>query len=274
MLWQHAWDVVGEAAAGDMREPLDGPGLADRAQAGFHVEPRRRQQRAAQRHDRRERRRCVEDDARLRHDLADQREAVGVHPRRGQSDHRVAHGNISARQQRAALGRSDRKAREVVIAVLVESRHLGGFAADQGATGFPAPLGDAGHNRRSRFRIELAAGKIVEEEQRFRALHHEVVDRHRHQVDADAAMQAGLDRDLDLGADAVGRRHQHGVLETRRLEVEQAAESAYFGVRPRPGGGADHRLDEIDQAVARIDIDARIRVSEPVFAVDHAQIPV
>ena len=41
-----------------------------------------------------------------------------------------------------------------------------------------------------------------------------------------------------------------------------------------PGGGADHRLDEIDQAVARIDIDARIRVSEPVFAVDHAQIPV
>ncbi len=168
----------------------------------------------------------------------------------------------------------DRKAREVVIAVLVEARHFGGLAADQGAAGFPAALGDAGHDGRSRFRIELAAGKIVEEEQRFRALHHEVVDRHRHQVDADAAMQAGLDRDLDLGADAVGRRHQHRVLETRRLEVEQAAESADFGVRARPGGGADHRLDEIDQAVARIDIDARIRVSEPVFAVDHAQIPV
>ena len=94
------------------------------------------------------------------------------------------------------------------------------------------------------------------------------------QVDADAAVQTGLDRDLDLGADPVGRRHQDGILETRRLEVEQAAESADFGVRARPGGGADHRLDEIDQAVARIDIDARIRVSEPVFAVDHAQIPV
>ena len=166
------------------------------------------------------------------------------------------------------------KPAEIVIAVLVEPRHLGGLAADQRAAGFPAALGDAGHDRRRRFRIELAAGKIVEEEQRFRALHHEVVDRHRHQVDADAAMQAGLDGDLDLGADAVGRRHQHRVLETRRLEVEQAAESADFGVRARPGGGADHRLDEIDQAVARIDIDARIRVSEPVFAVGHAQIPV
>ena len=207
-------------------------------------------------------------------DLADQRKTVGVHPRRGQSDHRVARGDIRARQQRAALGGPHRKAREVVIAVLVEPRHFGGLAADQGAAGFPAALGDAGHDRRSRLRVELAAGKIVEEEQRFRALHHEVVDRHRHQVDADAAMQAGLDRDLDLGADAVGRRHQHRVLETRRLEVEQAAESADFGVRARPGGGADHRLDEIDQAVARIDIDARIRVSEPVFAVDHAQIPV
>ena len=87
-------------------------------------------------------------------------------------------------------------------------------------------------------------------------------------------MQAGLDRDLDLGADAVGRRHQHRVLEARGLEVEQAAESADFGVGAGAGGGAHHRLDEIDQTVARIDIDARIRVSEPVFAVDHAQIPV
>ena len=163
------------------------------------------------------------------------------------------------------------KPAEIVIAVLVEAGHFGGLAADQGAAGFPAALGDAGHDRRGRLRIELAAGEIVEEEQRFGALHHEVVDRHRHQVDADAAMQAGLDRDLDLGADAVGRRHQDRILEARRLEVEQPAEPADFGVRAGAGGGADHRLDEIDQAVARIDIDARIRVSEPVFAVDHAQ---
>ncbi len=84
-------------------------------------------------------------------------------------------------------------------------------------------------------------------------------------------MQPGLDRDLDLGADAVGRRHQHRVLETRRLEVEQPAEAADFGVSAGAGGGANHRLDEIDQAVPRIDIDARIGVCEPVFAVDHAK---
>ena len=120
-------------------------------------------------------------------------------------------------------------------------------------------------------RIEFAAGKIIQKEQRLGALHHEVVDRHRHQVDADAAMQAGLDRDLDLGADAIGGGDQNRVLEARRLQIEQPAKPADFGVGAGAGGGANHRLDQIDQAIARIDIDARIRVSEPVFAVDHAQ---
>ena len=84
-------------------------------------------------------------------------------------------------------------------------------------------------------------------------------------------METGLDGDLDLGADAVGRRHQDRVLEAGGLEVEQPAEAADFRIRAGPSRGAYHRLDEIDQTVARIDIDTRIRVSEPVFAVDHAQ---
>ena len=163
------------------------------------------------------------------------------------------------------------KPAEVVIAVLVEPGHFGGLAADQRAAGFPAAFGDAGDDGGGGLRIELAAGKIVQEEQRLGALHHEVVDRHRHQVDADAAMQAGLDRDLDLGADAIGGRDQNRILEARGLEVEQPAEAADFGVGAGAGGGANHRLDEIDQAIAGIDIDARIRVSEPVFAVDHAR---
>ena len=84
-------------------------------------------------------------------------------------------------------------------------------------------------------------------------------------------MDAGFDRDLDLGADAVGGRDQDGILKACRLEVEQPAKTADLGIGAGPGGGAHHRLDEVDQAVARIDIDARISVSEPVFAVDHAK---
>ncbi len=191
-------------------------------------------------------------------------------PDEAKPDHRIAGRDIRARQQRAALGRADRKAAEVVVAVLVETGHLRGLAADQRATGFPAAFRDAGDDRSSRLRIELAAGEVVEEEQRLGALHHEVVDRHCDQVDADAAMQPGVDRDLELGSDAVGGRHQNRVLEAGGLEVEQPAKAADLGVGAGPGGGADHRLDHVDQPVARVDIDARIRVSEPVLAVRHA----
>src|SRR4051794_16360918 len=32
VFWQHAWDVIGKTAAGDVRQPLDRSGVADRAQ--------------------------------------------------------------------------------------------------------------------------------------------------------------------------------------------------------------------------------------------------
>src|SRR6185312_8988015 len=78
LLRQHARNVVGESAAGDMGEPLHRAGLADRAQARFDVEFGRREQRAAKRHHRREWRRRVEAEPRLRDDLAYQRIAVGM----------------------------------------------------------------------------------------------------------------------------------------------------------------------------------------------------
>ncbi len=156
-----------------------------------------------------------------------------MHARRGEPDHRVAGLDIVPRQQRAAFGGADRKAAEVVIAVLVQSGHFGGLAADQRTAGFPAAFGDAGHDGSRRLRIELAAGEIVQEEKRLGALHDEIIDRHRHQVDADAVMQAGLDRDLELGADAIGGRDQHRIGKAGGLEVEQAAEPADLGSRRR-----------------------------------------
>src|SRR3569833_3723642 len=42
-LRQHARNVVGEAAAGDVGEALDRAGFADRGEAGFHIDAGRRQ---------------------------------------------------------------------------------------------------------------------------------------------------------------------------------------------------------------------------------------
>ena len=106
----------------------------------------------------------------------------------GEADHRVACRDILCRQQRAALGCTHCKTREIVIAILIKPRHLRRLAADQRATGFATAFRNAGDDRSGGFGVELAAGKVVEKKQRLRTLDHEIVDRHRHEVDADAAM--------------------------------------------------------------------------------------
>ena len=68
-------------------------------------------------------------------DPAHQREAVGMDAGGGQADEHVARRHVRAGQERAALGGADGEAREVVIALGVEARHLGGLAADQRAAG-------------------------------------------------------------------------------------------------------------------------------------------
>ncbi len=156
-----------------------------------------------------------------------------MHAGGGEADDRVALGDIAPRQDRAALDRADGEAGEIVIVALIEARHFGGLAADQRAAGLAAADGDAGDHGGADFRLELAGGEVVEKEQRLGALHHQVVDAHGDEVDADGVVTAGFDGDLDLGADAVIGGDQHRVLEAQRLEVEQPAEAADFGVRPQ-----------------------------------------
>jgi hypothetical protein len=60
------------------------------------------------------------------------------------ADHRVADGDIRRAAAACRVRRRRPQSREIVIAVLVEARHFGGLAADQGAAGFAAAFGDAG----------------------------------------------------------------------------------------------------------------------------------
>jgi hypothetical protein len=58
-----------------------------------------------------------------------------------------------------------------------------------------------------------------------------------------------LDRDLELGADPVGRGDEHGIVEPCRARIEQGAEPAQPSHRSRPVGGARQRLDRIHQRI-------------------------
>ena len=130
--------------------------------------------------------------------------------------------------------RAHGKAGEVVVLAVIHARHFGRLAADQRAAGLAAAFGDAADDRGALVGIELAGGEIVEEEQRLGALHDDVVDAHGDEVDADRVVLAGIDGDLQLGADAVIGRDQHRIGEAGGLEVEQAAEAADLAVGARP----------------------------------------
>ncbi len=116
------------------------------------------------------------------------------------------------------------------------------------------------HGRR-RIHIEPAAGEVIEEEQRLGTLYQDVIDAHRHQVLADRVVAVPLEGQLELGADAVGARHQHRFAIFLR-KLEQRAEAADAGQHFRPHGAPGGRLDAFDQRIAGIDIDAGVAIGE------------
>ena len=186
-----------------------------------------------------------------------------MHARRGHADHDVARAHVlGLGQDVPALDRADGKSREIEIVLGVKARHLRRLAADQRAAGFAAGLGDAFDDDRRIVDVELSARVIVEEEQRLGALHDDVVHAHGDEILAERLKAARLDGDPELGADAVRRGDQHGIVKAGSLEIEEAAEAAQRRVRARPAGRLGKGCDSVDQRLAAIDIDARVLVGE------------
>jgi hypothetical protein len=116
-----------------------------------------------------------------------------------------------------------------------------------------------------RVHVQLAAGEVVEEEQRLGALHQDVVDAHRHQILAHGVMAVQLEGQLELGAHAVRAGHQHWLLELLR-EFEQRAESADAGHHAFTHGALGERLDAVYQRVAGVDVNTGIAVGKACLA--------
>src|SRR5262249_10287399 len=108
-----------------------------------------------------------------------------------------------------------------------------------------------------------------EEEERRRALHQDVVRAVVHETVSHGVVPPRLDRDLELGADAVGARDEERGL--RALgDAEHAAESAELP--PRAGGDRAllRGLDAMLRGVRGVDVHARRAIVE---ALAHAPRP-
>jgi len=110
--------------------------------------------------------------------------------------------------------------------------------------------------------VEPSGRVVVEEEQGFGTLHHDVVHAHRNQVDADAVVPAQFLGNPELRSDAVGPRDQHRAAVTLDRQFEHRAEAAEPGQDARAPGARREGLDTIHQGVARIDVDAGVAVGQ------------
>ncbi len=137
-------------------------------------------------------------------DAADKRVAVGMRPARGETEHRVARRDRTPVDDALLLDHANAEAREVVFPLGIHAGHLGGLAADKRAAGELAALGDALHHLGRDFVVELAAGEVIEEEERLGALAQHVVHAHGDEIDAHRVMTVQREGKLQLGAEAVG----------------------------------------------------------------------
>ena len=229
---QHARDVLEQAAAGDMGERRD-PAGADQRQQRLHIDAGRREQRLDQQPVLIEQGRAIELPALVRRQPADQREAVGMDAGRGEAEDDVARpspARRSAPRRARPRRRRSRRDRNRPSAYMPGISAVSPPISAQPACRQPSAI--AGDHPLGDRIVELRAGEIIEEEERLGALHDQIVGAHRDEVDADPVMPAAVDRELELGADAVIGGDQQRILVARRLGIEEAAEPAQAR-RPR-----------------------------------------
>ncbi len=255
----HARQVFEHAAAGDVRESVHFEAI-EQLGHNLRVDQRGTQEFLAE---------CASEFVDMRAQLefrvfqnaSHQRKAVGVKSAGRDSDQHVAGAHAGRLRNFRALDDPDREAGQVVLARLVESAELRGLAADQAHAGLIASAGDALDDIQRDFLFELAAADVIEKEHWTRRVADDVVDAHRDAVDADGVVTAGLKRNHQLGADAIGARDQHRRAHLAgAVESDQRAEAADAADDVCAGCGLRNRAEERNQALLQRDIDAGLFV--------------
>ncbi len=245
---QHTRDVFQQTATRDVGQRIDFA-AADRRQQALHINAGGFDQGIDQEHVLIEQRGSIQLPALVLGQAAHQRIAVGVDARAGEAQQNMARCNFVPGQLFAAFDSADAETGKIVIALSIHARHFCRFATDKGTTGNLATFSNACNDAFGNAVVELPGGKIVEDEQRFCPLHDQVVDAHRDQIDTDLVVSIMIDGQFDLGAYAVVRRDQQGIIVPCGLGIEEPAEATNLRVRTRTGRGFDHGADGFDQRV-------------------------
>ena len=177
----------------------------------------------------------------------------------GETQHDVAGAHVATGEDAALFDCTDGEAGKVVFAVGIHAGHFGRLSADEGTSAFFAAAGDAAHHGSRGVHVKVAAGKVVQEEERLGTLHQHVVHAHGHEVDADAVVHVPLEGQTQLGAHTVRAGDQHG-LAVPLGDLEECAKAADAGQHPLAHGLLGQGLDAFDESVACVDVNAGVFV--------------
>ncbi len=178
----------------------------------------------------------------------------------GQPQDHVAGAGFRAIDDGILLHHADAEARQVVVSAVIHAGHFGGLSADQSASGLDTPIDDAGNDALGDIDVEFAAGKIIQKEQRFGALHDHVIGAHGNQIDAHAVVAVRVDRQPKFGADPVGSRYQYRLAIPVQGHFDQSAKAADAAQHFRTHRALYPRFDSLDQFVAGVDIDPGVAI--------------
>src|SRR5690606_25007894 len=136
-------------------------------------------------------------------DAANQRVTVRMGAGGAQCQQHIARLDTAAVEYAVFFHNADAETGQIVILAVVHAGHFRGFAADQRTAGQLAALADTLNHAGGGIDIKFAGGVVVEEKQRLGATDDQVVDTHRHQVDADSVVVVVVHGQAQLGANAI-----------------------------------------------------------------------
>ena len=137
----------------------------------------------------------------------------------------------------------------------VEAGHGGSLATQERTTRSAAALGDPRERLFRQVRVLLPHGEVVEEDQGFGPLHHQVVHDHRDAVDPHDIEAGEEGGELQLGADAVGSGDEDRFV-VALGGLEEAGEAPYGGEHLGPEGPASDILHPVDEAFVLFEVHA------------------
>ena len=173
----------------------------------------------------------------------------------------VTHLDLGAVDQLRLLHDARGVAGDVIFAVLIHARHFGRLAAHEGAARLAATFRHAGDDGLHLGGDIVSQRDVVQENERFGPLGEDVVDAHRHGVNADGVVLVHRKGDLEFRANAVGAADKDRFIDIQSGKVEHAAEGADVSHRSDALRGCDVLLDPADHFIPRLKVHAGVFIS-------------